>query len=97
MITLSVTLPDFAALAWQALSRHLPDIQRARMGAYTMNIAPSPQGVIYAVECDLAPVMDRPIVVARGCVPSPDQARHLAYEAAIDHARRIVAHLGGNP
>ena len=95
MITLSVTLPDFAALAWQALSRHLPDVQRARMGAYTMNIAPSPQGVAYIVECDLAPVMDRPIVVTRGCVPSAEQARHLAYEAAIDHARRIVAHLGG--
>lgn len=95
MITLSVTLPNFDALAWRALSRHLPDIQRARMGAYTLHISPSPQGVIYTVECDLAPAMDRPIVVARGCVPSAEQARHLAHEAAIDHARRIVAHLGG--
>ncbi len=95
MTTYTVSLPDPDALAWQAVSRHIPDAQRTRMGAYTLHISPSPQGVAYIVECDLAPAMDRPIVVARGCVPSPDQARHLAHEAAIDHARRIVAYLGG--
>ena len=100
MITLSVTLPDFAALAWQALSRHLPDVQRARMGAYILSTSPAPlfeREKAFLVDLDVPILTPSHIVIGGGRAATTEEAQRAAYDLALAHARRILAALGGTP